>query len=42
MLLTDLWILTPDWLFFRLVRWLKLEAGLAWVFDELDELAVAE
>lgn len=34
MLLTDLWILLPDRLFFWLVRKLKLEAGLNWIFED--------
>lgn len=37
-MLTDLWILLPDWLFFRLVRWFKLEAGLNWIFLDGEEL----
>lgn len=35
--LTDLFIIMPDWLYFWLVRKLKLEAGLAWIFEEIEE-----
>lgn len=39
MLLTDLWILLPDRLFFWLVRQFHLEEGLAWIIflGESDE-----